>query len=143
MYSTTAGFGRTVPENELYLERPGTGMNLATIQAAHTVDVAVRVAGALAAVSVLPTVQYPADDTPFRLDVVGEDATLTLDGGAPRGFQSGVLRLRVDGQPVPVTDGATTAPTFADAVRLSHLLDDMLAVAASGATVIPTEEWPR
>ena len=80
-----------------------------------------------------------------------------------------MLRLRVDGRPVAVHDGATdglpdsvvnvartyaalrddvrdgtaTAPTFADAVRLSHLLDDMLAAAASGATVTPTREWPR
>jgi hypothetical protein len=32
----------------------------------------------------------PADDTPFRLDLVGADGVLTLTGGAPRGFQSGL-----------------------------------------------------
>jgi predicted dehydrogenase len=34
----------------------------------------------------------PPDHTPFRMDVVGADGTLTVEGGAPRGFQSGLLR---------------------------------------------------
>lgn len=206
-YSTTAGFGRVVGEGELYLEDPATGMNLRTIQVAHTLDLGVRLAGALSSVAALSTVQYPslrvgdgsrthrrtlpdhvlvhgrlagggalaaavvggrpAHDTPFELRVTGEDGELTLVGGAPRGFQSGVLRLAHNGRPVPVDDpaaglpdsvvnvaslyaalrddivhGTSTAPTFAHAVRLSRLIDDLTAASDTGTTVTPTGQWP-
>ena len=208
VYSSTAGFGRTVPDGALYLEKPETGMNLLTIQAAHTVDLALRVAGQLISLAALTTTQYPdlavgaaarpyhrvipdhlllhgrlagggalavqvaggrpVEDTPFRMDVVGQDGTLTLRGGAPRGFQSGLLELSLNGRQVDVDGGETatlpdsvvnvarvyaalrddiaggtrTAPSFADAVRLSHLVDDILTSAANGRTTTPTADWP-
>ena len=47
-------------------------------------------------------------DTPFRLEVTAEKGNLVLEGGAPRGFQSGRLRLFIDGQPRPVDAGETS-----------------------------------
>jgi len=110
----------------------------------------------------------PADDTPFRMDVVGADGVLTIEGGAPRGFQSGLLSLSLNTEPVAVDDGetatlpasvvnvarvyaalrddivngASTAPNFDHAVRLSHLIDDILSSAAAGRTTTPTADWP-
>ena len=43
--------------------------------------------------------------TPFRLDLVGEGGTLTLEGGAPRGLQSSRLGLLFDGERVAVDEG--------------------------------------
>ncbi|MDQ2739793.1 MAG: Gfo/Idh/MocA family oxidoreductase [Actinomycetota bacterium] len=208
VYSSTMGWGRQVPEEELYLEKPESGMNLTTIQTAHTVDFAIRLAGRLVSLAALTTVQYPelevgaqkspfhrvvadhvllqgrlagggalavqvvggepADRTPFRMDVVGDAGTLTVEGGAPRGFQSGLLRLSLNGKPVEVDDvktealpssvvnvagvyaalrddiasGTFTAPSFEHAVRLSHLIDDIRASAADGRTATPTADWP-
>lgn len=208
VFSSTAGFGRVVGDGELYLEEPETGMNLTTIQAAHTLDFALRLTGRLTSLSALTTTQFPvlevgdpprsyrrtlpdhvlvhgrlveggalavqvaggraAGDTPLRMELVGETGVLSLDGGAARGFQAGVLDLRLDGEPVGIDDDATaalpdsvvnvarlyaalrddirhgtsTAPTFDDAVRLSHLVDDVLGAAATGATTTPTAEWP-
>ena len=208
VYSSTAGFGRQVADGDLYLEQPETGMNLTTIQTAHTVDFAIRLAGRLTSLAALTTTQYPqlevgdppqpyrrtipdhvllhgrladggalavqiaggrpAQDTPFRMDVVGEDGVLTIEGGAPRGFQAGVLRLSVNAEPIAIDAGETaalpaavvnvarvyaalrddivngtvTAPSFAHAVRLSHLVDDIRASAADGRTTTPTADWP-
>lgn len=208
IYSSTVAFGRTVDERNLYLEKPETGMNLTTIQMAHTADFAVMLAGRLASLAALTTTQYPelevgepprpyhrtipdhvllhgrlasggalavqvaggrpAGDTPFRMDVVGENGVLTLEGGAPRGFQSGLLSLTVNAEPVEVLDtettalpdsvvnvarvyaslrddvvnGTSTAPDFGHAVRLAHLIDDILAAAASGRTTTPAAAWP-
>jgi predicted dehydrogenase len=107
-----------------------------------------------------------AGDTPFRLEVEGSDGTVRLEGGAPRGFQSGTLELTVDGATIPVEtgmvpasvvnvagvyralrddvcDGTVTAPSFADGVRLAHLLDDVRRSAVTGSTVTPTAPWPK
>ena len=88
------------------------------------------------------------DDTPFRLEVVGERATATLLGGGPRGFQASPLRLLVDQElvslpPSPLDElpssvvnvahtyaalradieaGTRTAPTFDDAAHLAAAL---------------------
>ncbi len=59
VYSSTAGFGRVVAEADLPLELPETGMNLPTIQTAHTLDLAVALAGSLTGVAAMGTVQYP------------------------------------------------------------------------------------
>lgn len=208
VYSTTAGFGRRVPEGELYLEKPETGMNLTTIQTAHTVDFALQLTGELVSLAALTTTQYPqlevgdppktyrrtipdhvllhgrlagggalavqiaggrpVDDTPFRMEIVGEDRVITLTGGAPRGFQAGVLSVSINAEAVEVADtetaglpdsvvnvagvyaalrddiinGTSTAPTFQHAVRLSHLVDDILDSAASGRTTRPNADWP-
>ena len=179
-----------------------------TVQAAHTADFAIMLAGRFTSMAVLTTIQYPelaagdpprpyhrtvpdhvllqgrlagggalavqvaggrpAGDTPFRMEVVGESGTATLTGGAPRGFQSGLLRLILNGEPVKVDegetaglpdpavnvagvyaalrddirDGTSAAPDFGHAVRLSHLIDDILTAAANGRTTTPTADWP-
>lgn len=211
-YSSTAGFGPTTTEQSLYLEDPAAGMNLTTIQAAHTVDLAVHLAGSLAGVAALRTVRYPeltvSDarhgqpdtarrtvpdhvllhgrlaaggalalqvvggrppvDAPFHLEIVGETGTLTLDGGGARGFQAGVLRLLHDGELVDIADdfgtglpasivnvahvyaalrddialGSSDAPSFDDAVRLTHLIDDLIASDEQQRTVSPSAPWP-
>ena len=107
-------------------------------------------------------------ETPFYLDVVGETGTLRLDGGAPRGFQSGRLTLSLNGRPQPVDEGelatmpdaaanvagvyaalrddilnaTQTAPDLEHAVRLTRLVDDTLAASGSG-TRKNASGWPR
>ncbi len=107
-------------------------------------------------------------ETPFYLDVVGETGTLRLDGGAPRGFQSGRLTLSLNGQPQHVDEGelavmtdasanvagvyaalrddilnaTQTAPDFEHAVRLTRLVDDALTASGSG-TRKAASSWPR
>ena len=56
--SSTMAFGPTVTRQSLYLEDPASGMNLTTIQAAHTVDLALHVAGSLTSLAALRTVRY-------------------------------------------------------------------------------------
>lgn len=97
----------------------------------------------------------PADYVAFRLEIEGDAGILVLTGGAPRGFQSGTLSLTLDGEVIPVTSNlpapvvnvagiysllrddieadTTTAPTFEDAVRVSHLLDDVIRSDSDGA----------
>jgi len=177
-------------------------MNLATIQAAHTLDAAVGLVGELEFLSATFTTQFPdltvgdpprsehrrtadhvslsarlaggavltaevaggrpGDDTPFRLEVVCTDGTLSLVGGAPRGFQSGTLVLEVDGRaqqpPVGETDGlpepvvnvagvyaaarddilagTSTAPSFEHALHLSRIVDSVFESARDGRRVI-------
>ena len=205
-YSATAGFGPDVPAPFIYLEDPRSFANLVTIQGAHTIDLAITVAGALGDLSALATAQYPeiraGDDkevrkrvtfdhllmqgrlakggtlsvevaggrppeTPFRMEVVGETGTLRLDGGAPRGFQSGRMTLSLDGQPQRVDEGelaampdaaanvagvyaalrddilnaTQTTPGFDHAVRLTQLIEDILAASDSG-TRKAASGWP-
>ncbi len=100
---------------------------------------------------------YPADATPFRFEIAGEKGALVLEGGAPRGVQSGMLRLLVDGkeQHLPaalvtepetagnvagiyaalrndILNGTRIAPDFEHAVRLTRLVGDALAASNSG-----------
>ena len=56
---STAGWGPVVDESAAYLEDPASGMNLRTIQTAHTLDLAELLTGPLATISALTTVQYP------------------------------------------------------------------------------------
>lgn len=44
-------------------------------------------------------------NTPFFLDIVGQKGTLRLEGGAPRGLQSGRINLLRDGEQVVVDEG--------------------------------------
>jgi len=44
-------------------------------------------------------------EAPFRFEVVGEKGTLSLQGGAARGFQSHRLSLHINGQQVRVDEG--------------------------------------
>ena len=206
VYSATAGFGPDVPAPFVYLEDPGNFANLVTIQGAHTIDLAIMVAGALGDLSALATAQYPEiragdskevrkrvtfdhllmqsrlaevgtlsvevaggrpPETPFRLEVVGEAGTLRLDGGAPRGFQSGRIALSLDGQKQHVDEGelaampdaaanvagvyaalrddilnAThTTPDFDHAVQMTRLVEDALAASDSGVRKAASG-WP-
>ena len=58
VYSSTMAFGSALTRQSLYLEDPASGMNLTTIQAAHTVDLAIHVAGSLTSLAALRTVRY-------------------------------------------------------------------------------------
>lgn len=105
--------------------------------------------------------------TPFQLEVVGEAGGLLLDGGAPRGFQSGRLRLSLNGEPQAVDEGETasmpdsaanvaaiyaalrddiargthTVPDFRYAVRMARLIEDVAASSQSGKRRSATD-WP-
>lgn len=93
----------------------------------------------------------PPDATPFRFEVTGQTGTLLLEGGAPRGVQSGLLQLSVNGEvhevgasPADNSDtaanvagvyaalrddilqGTRTAPDFDHAVRTARLVDAAL-----------------
>lgn len=48
VYSSTTGFGPIVPAPYLYLEDPENGVNMVTIQEAHTIDFALCVVGGCA-----------------------------------------------------------------------------------------------
>ncbi len=80
-------------------------------------------------------VARPPETTPFRLAVTGDTHDLVLEGGAPRGFQSGRLRLGLDGAPVPVDEGESASmPDEAAHVALVYaaLRDDILHGTATG-----------
>ena len=194
--STTAGFGPHIEPAMLSLEDPATGMNLLTIQAAHTLDLAAVLGGGLQSLEAQTTIQFPqlsvgddgqscervlpdhvaihgrlrgggalvlevaggrpADATPFRFEIVGEDGRLTLAGGGARGFQAGRQTLLRDGAPVELDgglpgdvpdvavnlasayaamradleDGGSRGPSLVDAVALAALLDQVRAAAA-------------
>lgn len=48
-------------------------------------------------------------DTPFFLEIMGEKGSLRLDGGAPRGLQSGRVGLAENGKRVAVDEGELAA----------------------------------
>jgi len=105
-------------------------------------------------------------DTPFYLDIVGEDGTLRLEGGAPRGLQAGRVALLRDGEPVTLDEGElaalpdaavnvggvyaalrddiaggkTTVPGFHDAARLTRMIEAVLRSSSDGCT-IGVEGW--
>lgn len=204
--STTMGFGPEVPSQFLYLEDPANFANLVTIQGAHTLDLALTVAGPLTDLGALLTRQFPiiragdareerpratfdhllvhgtlgseaalsvgvsggrTGSTPFRLEVVGETGSLLLEGGAPRGLQSGRVRLSRDGSPQPVDEGeladlsdaaanvggvyaalrddvregASTSVGFDHAVRLTRLLTEVFAASETGRRRT-ADGWP-
>ncbi len=205
LYSATAGFGPDVPAPFVYLEDPESFANLVTIQGAHTVDLAVALAGGVAEASALATARYSEIDadgkrrsrttfdhllvqgrlaaggtlsaevaggrppeTPFVLDVVGAKGALRLDGGAPRGAQSGRLTLSLNGgleqveegelaaMPAAaanvagvyanlrddIVNGSFTVPGFDHAVQLTQLITDLLASSQSGRRATGSG-WPR
>lgn len=59
MSESTAGWGPVVDGSAAYLEDPASGMNLRTIQTAHTLDLAELLVGPVGSLSALTTVQYP------------------------------------------------------------------------------------
>ncbi|MBE7211720.1 MAG: Gfo/Idh/MocA family oxidoreductase [Gluconacetobacter diazotrophicus] len=203
--STTAGFGPAVDPAFAYTEEPENGVTVVSIQAAHTIDLAVALLGGLAGFDALAGTQYPEvrigdgpprqrrthdhlllqcrlstggtlavevvggrpAPTPFRFEITGEDGTLLLQGGAPRGFQSGRLRLsvngadqavdeeRLSGLPDPALNvaatyaalcrdierGETTTPGFDHAVRLARLIEDAVAASRTGRRA-GGGDWP-
>jgi predicted dehydrogenase len=109
----------------------------------------------------------PPDAVPFRFEVIGDAGSLVLEGGAPRGFQSGCLRLLLNGEVQRTGDGelsrlpdealnvggvyaalrddilndSFTVPGFEHAVRLTRLVGDMLASSETG-TRKSARGWP-
>ena len=101
----------------------------------------------------------PPEAVPFRMEVVGENGDLVLEGGAMRGFQSGKLTLSLHGKLQQVDEGeiaglaaeaanvaatyaalrndivsgSSTVPDFEHAAHLSKLIQDVLSSAQSGA----------
>ena len=111
----------------------------------------------------------PHNSITFSLEVTGETGVLTLEGGAIRGFQSGRLRLRLNGETqqveevvevgsLPETaanvagiyaalrddihDGSLTAPDFQHAVRLTRLMDAVMSSSNEGNRLMGAD-WPR
>ncbi len=100
-------------------------------------------------------------DTPFYLDIMGERGSLRLDGGAPRGLQSGRIGLIENGHRVTVDEGELAAMPdaainvagvyatlrddirddagrgtgFGHAVRLSQLIESALVSSDEGRRV--------
>ena len=206
MSSATAGFGPVVPAPFAYLEDPRNFANLITIQAAHTIDMAIAIVGGVMDLSGLATAQFPmvtvGDDpvprprttfdhlllqarfivggvlnaevaggrppeTPFSLKAIGTSGVLDIGGGAMRGFQSGRLRLSLNGESQPVDDGelaslsdaaanvagvyaalrdgirsgTSRAADFDHATRLTRLVVDVLESSKSGRRVNAVA-WP-
>ena len=104
-------------------------------------------------------------DTPFTFEVAGTEGGTLLSGGHPNGFQAGRLTLSLNGERQQVDEpsdtlpeaavnvatmyralardissGEHTTPNFDHAVRLTHLLDDVVQSANTGHRV--TREPP-
>ena len=105
--------------------------------------------------------------TPFHLDIVGETGSLRLLGGAPRGLQSGRIRLIINGEEqaldegrfaaLPdaainvagvygalrndIRDGSATVTDFDHAARLTRLVEDTLATTGADARATDAA-WP-
>ena len=110
----------------------------------------------------------PEHSTPFSFDIIGDKGELIIDGGAARGFQSGKLRVLVNGEVQDVNEGelagipenafnvagvyaalrddirsgSHTVPDFEHAVQLTHLVEDILLSSQQGARK-PSSLWPR
>jgi predicted dehydrogenase len=107
-------------------------------------------------------------DTPFTFEVVGTEGRIALAGGHPNGFQAGRLTLslngqrqRLDGPPdtLPaaavnvaamyralahdVASGEHTAPDFDHAVRVTHLIDDVVQSGNSGHRLARLDTRPN
>ena len=137
------------------------------LQARTTFDhllVQARLAGGVAVLVEVAGGRPPA--TPFTMEVVGDLGTLALTGGAPRGFQSGRLRLALNGQPQSVDEGeisvmndqaanvaavyaalrddvangTRTVPGFDHAVRVAQLIDEATISFETGKRMTP-ENW--
>ena len=109
----------------------------------------------------------PPDATPFCLEVTGDNGKLSLEGGAPRGFQSARLRLLLKGEPQSVDEGGAasmpdpaanvagvytalrddilggtaTVPDFDHALRLARLIEDVCTSGQTGSRKTAAD-WP-
>ena len=105
--------------------------------------------------------------TPSQLEVVGDKGVLVLKGGAPQGFQSGRLKIFLNGEPQQLDEGeiasmpdeaanvasmyaalrndilnATfTVPDFDHAVRLTRLMDAEMLSSENGIRQ-KNSDWP-
>ena len=100
--STTAAFGPVVEAALAFAEKPENGVTLATIQGAHTIDLAVFVLGGFADLSALASTQYPQitiEGGPSQPRITPDHLAITgrLAGGAP------VLIEVVGGRPAATT----------------------------------------
>ena len=204
VYSATAGFGPNVATPFGYLEDPANFANLVTIQAAHTIDLALAVLGGIRNLTALATAQFPIirvgedrivrprstfdhllmqavavnnatlaievaggrpPETPFRLDVAGEDGILQIGGGAARGVQTSRLTLslngveeaiderEISGMPDAAANVAATYAAFRDdinsgtstvvgfdhAVRLTRLIESVFASSREGCRSVASD----
>ncbi len=106
-------------------------------------------------------------ETPFWLEMTGEHGVLRLDGGAPRGVQSGTLALSLNGQEqllpasalsaLPasavnvayaysslrndIASGRFTCAGFDHAAALTRLVEDLLESSRSGKRALAAH-WP-
>jgi predicted dehydrogenase len=191
VYSPTIGFGARTQPIEAYTEKPEAGVNLVTIQGAHTLDLVIALLGPFADLSALTTTQYPmiqigdavpqkrrtfdhllvqarlANGAAASIEVIGAGGTLTLEGGAMRGFQAGRLSLSLNGKPDEakttgsglaegaanvaaiyanlrddIAQGTRTVIGFPHAVRLARLVDAALISSQEGRRVAATD-WPQ
>ncbi len=109
----------------------------------------------------------PPESVAFRMEVDGEKGTLSIDGGEPRGFQSGKLTVSLRGEfqnvdegevaamPTEAANVATmyaalrddifsgtwTVPDFEHAVRLTKLVGDLTASSQTGGRKL-SADWP-
>lgn len=111
VYSSTFGFGPRTVQPEAYTEDPATGVNLVTVQGAHTLDLVISLLGGFESLSALTTTQYPTvrigDGEPqprrtFDHLLVqarladGAAATIEVAGGRPQGDTP--FRLEITGE---------------------------------------------
>ncbi len=109
----------------------------------------------------------PPESVAFRMEIDGEEGTLHIEGGAPRGFQSGKLTVswRGDFQDVDegevaampteaanvatmyaalrndILSGTSTVPDFEHAVRLAKLVEAVTASSQTGCRKL-SADWP-
>lgn len=116
VHSPTIGFGPGTQPAEAYTEDPETGVNLVTIQGAHTLDLVIDLLGPFVDISALATRQYPmirvGDGAPQQRRTFdhllaqgrlanGAAASVEVAGGRPAGTrfelevvgERGILRL--------------------------------------------------
>jgi predicted dehydrogenase len=107
-----------------------------------------------------------APDTPFTFEVIGTEGRLLLAGGHAYGFQAGRLTVNLNGErqhvdeppdTLPaaavnvaamyralardISSGEHTTPDYEHAVRLTHLLDDVVQSANTGHRRTQ-QDWP-
>jgi len=117
-------------------------------------------------VSIVVVGGRPANESVFDFTITGETGVLVLEGGAPRGVQSGLLRLLLNGKEQPldtfavpepetashvagiyaalrddILNGTYTAPDFNHAVRMTRLIEDALTASSTG-TRQAAANWP-
>lgn len=133
VYSATAAFGAVIAAGDVYLEKPETAMNLVTIQASHTMDLAAVMVGGLDSLSALTTVRYP------QVAVAGQDRTVerTLADHVlvnARTTAGGALSVQVVGGRPADGQGGRSRPALPGHDRRGHVPSPCLALFSDPAT---------